>query len=340
MTIYKTNGLTSSQKYHKAFFEAPKGSLMRWPVNKIDYLYQNESVKVNLAYAQTMRRVIAAAMPIFAIADGIQFAGKSLFHLVTLKPHTALDDLIYSIKTIILTPATIFCIPAAVSNPKSIYRSERMWREIMKSQVEKGIKEKFEEGTTVEESLTRTPEIPLKANPKAKLEKALKHYIETMVADNQAKTALNKIREQVIQEIPEDLDKQEIVINQYIELFTQLLVSAASKEVPLHEAKDDFVRLAEQIIKLRKPELRLKLVESLLDTFLNEKDTYDAWLEIKNTKIKNEARQSIPLFIACHITDDAKVLDRLLKTTEDTYFKSRINTAEMISALADRKSVV
>jgi hypothetical protein len=63
MKLYKSDGLSGYQNFHRKVFEAPQGGLAHWGVKKIENFYRNERIVYHPIWAHTARRLIALAMP-------------------------------------------------------------------------------------------------------------------------------------------------------------------------------------------------------------------------------------------------------------------------------------
>lgn len=324
MSIYKTNGLKSYQNIHQEVFRSPKGSLSHWAVTKIDYSYRNELTKINPAWAHLLRRVVAIAMPIFNLLDVIHYVSKATFHLATLRPKDSLYDLQKCLKCLQLFFCSIPALPVAVVDPKWIYRSEEMWLDVKNNQMKEKIFQTFKTLNESEQVVETAVE---------NLRAACGLAINALVGEEAAVNVLNHVLDQVILEIPaDDPSKQEVVIEQNIELFSELLVYLAHQEIELNKLDEKFTEMLEMIIKIRHPSLRSSLIHSIISIAKNEPELYS---EITTKEYENDSRQALAYCIARLFTDDKELLERLLLITKDSYFKNRTAKTAFIATLYD-----
>lgn len=322
MKLYKSDGLSDYQKFHRKVFETPKGSLSHWGVSKIEHFYRNERVIYHTVIAHVVRRVIAFAMPIFNLMDVLHFTAISAYKIVTLQPKDSGYALLKCLKSLQLFLCAFPTLLIGVIEPKLIYRTDGMWLDVKKVQVRSQITKNFEK--LCEETEGGKTQV-------AHLKEALETAIGKMVENEDAIELLHEVLAKVISEIPtDDPNKQEIVIEQYIEMFSELLVCAENQNVELDKLTEHFTDLLELIITVRHPILRLSLIERLMTTAKNHPDIYQ---DIAEREYANSSRQALPYLVGRLITEDEETLDRLLTVSNDRYFKSRTNQTDFIETL-------
>jgi len=322
MTVYKTDGLSSYQKFHRKVFQCPEGSLSHWGVKKIEYFYRNERTKLSPAFAHTMRRMIALVMPIFNLLDVLHYIPMAAYKCVKLQPRDALFDLLKCLKCLQVFFCAVPTILVAVIEPKLFYRTDNMWLDVKSAQVKSKIAKSFEKLQSSEKN---------EQSPVENLEAACVKAIDEMVSNADAIAVLKKVLEKVISEVPtDDPEKQEIIIEQYIEMFSELLVCSAHQQVELNKMTDHFIDILELIVKTRHPLLRMSLIHLIVTTAKNDPETYK---EIAEKKYENSNRQALPYLVARLITDDEDLLERVMETANNRYFRNRQTQTIFIAAL-------
>src|SRR5262245_51059960 len=91
--IDRLSPLQTWQQVHKTRCTPPERGIISWILHMIEDFEKKESIVHNLVYARIMKRIIAAAMPIFAFLDGARFLGKAIGKAVALKPKDAFYEL-------------------------------------------------------------------------------------------------------------------------------------------------------------------------------------------------------------------------------------------------------
>lgn len=322
MTVYKTDGLNGFQKFQRNMYQCPEGSLSHWGVKKIEYYYRNERVKINVVQAHICRRILVLALPIFNLLDALHYIPMSLYKFVTLKPKDALYDLLKCMKCMQVFICTVPALLVAVIEPKLLFRTDGMWLDVKNAQVKAEITHKYEK-------IKIAGGIECKAVDH--LREACEAEIDKMVGNPKAVEVLKNVLEQVISEVPEDdPEKQEIVIEQYIEMFSELLVCSAHQQVDLQEISDNFTKMLELIIKVRNPLLRLSLIRLIVDTAKRDPETYK---DFSDRSFDNVNRQALPYMVARHFTDNEELLARLMDVSKESYFKNRARQTEFLATL-------
>lgn len=322
MSVYKTDGLTNFQKCHRMIFLCPEGSLSHWGVKKIEYCYRNERTKIHVIWAHVIRRTIALAMPIFNLLDALHYVPMAAYKLVQLKPKDALHDLLKCFKCLQVFLCAVPTLVVAMIEPKWFYRTEGMWLDVKNEQMKREITHAFEKMKGDGQAGAETV-VHLKA--------ACEKVIDKMVGNDRAIEILKKVLEKVISEIPtDDLEKQEIIIEQYIEMFSELLVCSAHQQVELNKMTEHFTGILELIIKVRHPLLRLSLIHLIVTTAKNNPDTYE---DIAKKEYANHNRQALLYMVARLITDDGDLLARLMEISNDRNFKDRQMRTSFIATL-------
>lgn len=304
-------------------FRQPKGSLMSKAVHKIDDYAQNEVSKYNLATSMIMKRVIAVAMPIIALLDTIRYAAAFVWKVITLKPNHALYNLSKCQKSLQIFFTSILALPFALISPSSIYRTSRMQVEKLQLRLAKKMQQKIshkDSNEEIKEKLIAYAEKRLSNKRNIDLLKLM----ATELTD--AKTIKNADdTESVIPALlPSHEDtRRQIVLEEYIKLYAYIISYCTSEKVNLDQESDDFCKVFMEAISYKNPEKRQMIMSSLLSSVNDDRDI----LPELSQEVQNRVRtyHTLPLFAANQITDDEKIIARLVGALNGTYFTSQKN---------------
>jgi hypothetical protein len=317
MDNYNYNiGLSAFEKATKYTFSTPKGSFCRWGVDKIDYYYKNEVVTVNYWKSLTVRSVISCAMPIFAFLDIFKFAGKALFKIITLHPKDMLCALGDCVKSIQLFLTTFLATPFALASSKSVYRSERMWNDKQKENLIRSLKNKFKEHNEKE---------PTKE--KENLRCLLQSVGNEAVYHKQSKETFEKVVEMIVQEYPEQQSNSEVISDAYFELFSDMIVSASSKNIEIDPENKNQQALIQEVVKLRAPEFRLHLISDVLESIHSEPQYFEGLSELENSS------HVIPHYLFNHITTNPSLQEGFKSFLDSRGMKDKTRRQKLINNL-------
>lgn len=317
MSDYNYNiGLSGFEKANKFLFSTPKGSLCRWGVDKIDHYYKNEIVSINYWKSFTVRRIISCAMPIFALLDTIRFAGEAVFKFVTLHPKDTFYAISHCAKSMQLFLTTILGIPFALASPKHVYKSDRMWGEKQKENLTNSLKDKFKKAKQTSSE-----------GEKCQLREVLQEVTKEAIHRQSSKQTFDQVIDMIVEEYPENQSNSEVVSDSYIELFSNMIVSASSRDLKIDPDNADQQCLLKEIVKLRAPEFRLKLVGEVLESIQSNPQCFEGLSKIKNSS------HIVPQYLVKHLTTDSKVLDDFIGILESRSMKDKIKMKKLVDTL-------
>lgn len=120
-------------------FEPPMGGLTAWASEKINYYDLHAPAKENLLVANIIRRVLAFAMPFFALLDTLIFIGKALFKAVLLQGKEAAHQLFSAGKAARLFATSLGALPYALISPNALYLTKPRWALKMADQFQEAL---------------------------------------------------------------------------------------------------------------------------------------------------------------------------------------------------------
>ncbi len=319
MTDYNYNtGLSGFEKANKCMFSTPRGSLCRWGVDKIDHYYKNEIVNINYWKSFTVRRIISCAIPLFALLDTIRFAGEALFRFVTLHPKDTLYVIAHCAKSMQLFISTVLAIPLAQASPQYVYKSDRMWNERQKDNLIGFLKDKLKKAND------KDPK-----SEKSNLRDVLLEVTKNAVHREASKQTFDQIVDMIVDEYPEKQSYSEVVSDSYIEFFSNMIVSASSKNIKINPENRDLQTLIQEIVKLRAPEFRLKLIGEVFESIESNPQYFEGLNELKNYS------HVIPYYLLKHLTKDSEVIKCFSDIFESRPMKDNTRIKKLINNLFD-----
>lgn len=190
--------LTKFQHFHKEVFTAPKGGLCAWAIHRMEYYELGERTKVAYISSRIIKRIIAIAMPLFALLDAICFFAKVLFKAAILRFGEARADLMSCGKSLGIFFGSLIATPAAIHDPLRVYRTEESWGKVMDRQMHQRIKNDY---------ASRLANSNEKENIDL-LKDAINEQCGNIIADPQIKIALQEVLQKITEKDLVDVDPQ------------------------------------------------------------------------------------------------------------------------------------
>lgn len=324
MKIYRNDGLTQLQHFHRSTLCAPQGGLCHWAVKKIEFYEDKETIAVDFVQARILKRVIAVAMPVFALLDTLHYGARAAGNL--LSGNTAMAGMHAkrmggALRMVVCAP--LAALPGAVFPIKVFLTAER-WQKKRKEQVSQSIESAYKSG------LNRGLE------SKAAFEKALHGIEKRIIADGAALKTVREIHAEMVFQVPWGQDRENSIREEYIELSGMLLVEAATKELRLDEAPQAFLDLSKEILRLKKPKTRLSIWKNLLDQFRCKPEVIKHWQAVaQKGNLKNEKLIALFQILQLPAAQPEELEKQAVELLSESKFGDSIKVVKLIATLSD-----
>jgi len=305
--IYNKSNLTGLQHINEKITSPTNRSLSGWAIRKIEYLQTKAYLKMHSVLALNLSKILAVAVPVFAVLDTLASPFKVLYCAVTLNGKGVKEELVNSVKHLALI---FFSIPASCRNiakPRTAYHSLETWKNIKADKFAHDLIEKEKELRGEGGELT-----------KESLAKAIKETIPSIVVSEKASARLDKIIEVIAEELKEGTEDSEIVSEHYIKFFSKFILECQNSGLPLDTVDETFFELMTALVRLRMPSTRVKLMKKIIEDFsTNKKISQDFKKQLE--ALDKEKNQKIEHYLQ----DMAKKKEGELEKKQKTFEKKK-----------------
>lgn len=308
---YNTN-LTNYQRLNRSLYAPPSNSLSSLGYERIHHYESHKILKYHTIYSNVMTRIYAFAIPFFALLDTIRFVGEILFRAVILDRAGLQFALLNCAKALKLFALSIPAWIPSVFNPDLVFRSETRWKEIQKEQ-------------TIKKMEITLKSLAAQRELKEGFQEILQEEINEYVISPDIRGIFTDCLRELVNSLPQDPEKMQIVVSHYFNLAATFLVQAANDSISFEEKKC-FLEIFTELVQIRDPEFREKLLTHVL---ASERK----WKALTQPIDSSSTASGLFTLLARQLTSDEEILKNLCKLSKSAYFNNLVNKRSFLAML-------
>jgi uncharacterized coiled-coil protein SlyX len=227
-------------------------SLSGWAITKIDYLDKSGLVVMDGALMHILTRVLAVAVPIFALLDFLSTPGRLIF-AATKGIHHFKQETLNAVKLIALTLFGLAALPIALVKPACVYRSNESWKKIKQEKLVDEMKQAFQ--TATDDNLN---------DPVAAVRTAISKTLPSVVRSSTSTEHFQPIIELLMEQLEKEEDSSSILAEHLIDWISLFLVNCQDCALPIDAVDPHFFQLMHAVLHLKNPTLREDITKTII----------------------------------------------------------------------------